>query len=480
MYPKLQMFVGGSWQPSGAAGYRPVINPADDTILGQLPLAGEEDLRRAASAADSGFATWSAMPAFDRFTIMRRAAALMRERAEAASLAMTLEQGKPLAESKREILLSADIIDFLAEEGKRIYGRTVPPRAANILLQHVGRIPIGPVLALTPWNFPANLPSRKIGGALAAGCSCIIKPAETTPASCQLIVEAFADAGLPPGVLNLVYGEPDFVARRLIASPVIKKISFTGSIQIGKRLAALAAEGVKRITLELGGHAPVIIADDADLDAAISACVAAKFRNAGQVCISPTRFLVQRGIYQAFLEGFVERTKQLVVGPGLGRVDLGPLAHAGRLQAMQSLAAAVQREGGEIATGGTRQGDVGCFFQPTVVSNPPLASRLMTEEPFGPMASIVPFDTLAEALAVANSLNFALAAYAFTGSLERAHDLGHGLRAGMVGINHFAVSQPETPFGGLDESGYGSESGLEGVLGYTDTKFLSVARQQAR
>jgi succinate-semialdehyde dehydrogenase/glutarate-semialdehyde dehydrogenase len=437
-----------------------------------------DELHHAVAAAEVGFAVWSAMPAFDRFQIMRRAAELVRDRAEAAAKIMTLEQGKPLSESRREVLLSADIIDFLAEEGKRAYGRTIPPRSASILLQHVQRIPVGPVLALTPWNFPTNLPSRKIGGALAAGCSCIIKPAETTPASCQLLVEAFVDAGLPAGVLNLVYGAPDFIVPKLIAAPSIKKVSFTGSIQIGKQVATLAAEGVKRVTLELGGHAPVIIADDVDVDEVAKACVAAKFRNAGQICISPTRFLVQRSVCDRFLKSFASQSQTLKIGSGLEKVDIGPLAHAGRLQAMQSIMTSVQNEGGEVIAGGSRHGKSGYFFEPTVVSAPPLTSRLMTEEPFGPIASIIPFDTLPEAVALANGLPFALAAYAFTESLERAHDLAGGLRAGMVGINHFALSQPETPFGGLDESGYGSESGQEGLLSYMDVKFVSFARTQ--
>jgi len=467
------MYIAGQWIGSGSAGGRPVYNPADGQVLAHLPMAGEGELQLALEAAQQGFEVWSQKPAYERFKVLRKAADLIRVRAAHSARVMTLEQGKPVAEATREFVLTADIIDFLAEEGKRAYGRTVPPRSSAILLQQVQKVPVGPVLALTPWNFPANLPGRKIGGALAAGCSCIIKPAETTPASCQLLIEAFAEAGLPDGVLNLVYGDPAYISSLLIASPVIKKVSFTGSPQVGKHLAALAAAGAKRVTLELGGHAPVIIAGDADVSRAAAACVIGKFRNAGQVCTSPSRFFVQKSVFHSFLEHFVKRTTALKVGSGLEGADMGPLAHAGRVAAMNRSVEATVRAGARLEFGGARRNGAGYFYEPTVLSGAPAESIAMTEEPFGPIASIVAFDDLDEAVRLANSLPYALAAYAFTSNLDRAHALGHRLRAGMVGINHFAVSQPETPFGGLDESGYGSESGTEGMLSYMDTKFVS-------
>jgi succinate-semialdehyde dehydrogenase/glutarate-semialdehyde dehydrogenase len=476
MYPQLRMYIAGHWLNGGSAGERDVVNPATEEVLGRLPLAGAQELAASLEAAQSGFAVWSAMPPIERFHIMHRAAEILRAQTDEAARVMTLEQGKPLSESRREIQLSADIIDFLAEEGKRAYGRTIAPRSSAILQQHVTRVPVGPVLALTPWNFPMNLPSRKIAGALAAGCSCIIKPAETTPGSCQWLVAAFAEAGLPKGVLNLVYGDPGFVAETLIASPVIKKVSFTGSANVGKRLAARAAEGIKRVTLELGGHAPVVVANDTDARAVAAACAVAKFRNAGQVCVSPTRFLVQRGIFDRFLAEFVERSCKLKLGSGLGDVDMGPLAHRGRLAAMGSLVEAARSDGASIDTGGAPCQEIGYFFPPTVIVHPPLHTRLMSEEPFGPIAAVVRFDEMSDALDIANGLPFALAAYAFTENLDLAHMLGRKLRAGMVGINHFGVSQPETPFGGLDESGYGCESGSEGLLGYTDAKLVSFGQ----
>jgi succinate-semialdehyde dehydrogenase/glutarate-semialdehyde dehydrogenase len=337
---------------------------------------------------------------------------------------------------------------------------------------------VGPAVLLTPWNFPVNLPARKLGGALAAGCSVIIKPAENTPASAQMLVQCLMDGGLPKGVINLVYGDPGLVAEHLIASPVTRKVSFTGSTAVGKHLGALAAQGMKRFTPELGGHAPVIISQNADFESALGACVTGKFRNAGQVCVSPTRFLVARGIYDKFVSEFAARASAITVGDtGADEsIGMGPLAHGRRIAAMEHALADIGNGSGEIVAGGSAIGGRGFFFQPTVVANPSANSRLMTEEPFGPVAGIMPYDTIEDAVGIANSLRYGLAAYAFTGSLDESYYLGRYLRAGMVAINHLAVSSPETPFGGVGDSGFGSESGEEGYLGYTETKLITVAK----
>ena len=476
-YPELHLWIGDRALERTESGESiPVINPADGTVLGMLPAAGPREIESAVNAADRGFNRWSVIPALDRFRILTKATALIRERCEAIAQTLTLEQGKPLAEARREIALSADIIDFLAEEGKRLGGREVAPRALNILTQSVRRVPVGPVAAFTPWNFPANLPSRKLGGALAAGCSVIVKPSEETPATCMELVRAFIDAGLPEGVLNLVCGSPSAIADALIASPQVAKISFTGSVAVGKALAAQTAGRMKRYTMELGGHAPVIVCADADPGAAAALAVPAKFRNAGQVCAAPVRFLVHRSVYASFRDAFVSGTLALKVGSGLERgVQVGPLVHERRILEMQDLIADAMAQGGQLLCGGKRIDRPGYFFEPTVIEGAGLRARVQREEPFGPIALIDVFDDLQEAISRANSLPYGLAAYAFTHELATADRLGRELQAGMVGINHFGVSQPETPFGGVKESGFGSESGLEGLLGYTDVKLVSVA-----
>jgi succinate-semialdehyde dehydrogenase/glutarate-semialdehyde dehydrogenase len=338
--------------------------------------------------------------------------------------------------------------------------------------------PIGPAVLLTPWNFPVNLPAKKIAGALAAGCTAILKPAENTPASAQLLVACFVDAGVPAGVLNLVFGDPGPVSEQLIAAPETRKVSFTGSTAVGKHLGALAASQMKRFTPELGGHAPVIVSKNADLERAVAMCAATKFRNAGQVCVSPTRFLVAREIYDRFVAEFADRASRLKVGdPGADEsVDMGPLAHDRRIAAMEQVVADAGGNRGEVVTGGKALAGNGFFFPPTVIANPAPDSRFMTEEPFGPIAGIVPFDAIEDAVRIANSLRYGLAAYAFSGDLDEAHYLGRALRAGMVGINQLIVSSPETPFGGVGDSGFGSEGGEEGYLAFTDTKLVMLAK----
>lgn len=477
-YPTLKMLINGEWIAAGEAGAMDVVNPATGAVIGQCPKASPAQLDAALKAADDAFAGWSTTPGAERHAILRRAADLLRTRAPAIASVVTAEMGKPRAQAVGEITSLCDVIDFLGEEAKRKGGRLIPTRGHQLIAQMVTHEPVGPSVLLTPWNFPINLPGKKIAGALAAGCTAILKPAENTPASAQLLVECFVDAGVPKGVLNLVYGDPGPVSEHLIAAPVVRKVSFTGSTAVGKMLGALAAQGMKRFIPELGGHAPVIVSRHADLARAAALCASTKFRNAGQVCVSPTRFLVAREIYDRFVADFAAYASQLKVGdPGADEsVDMGPLAHGRRIAAMEAVVADSGGNRGEVVSGGKVIAGSGFFFEPTVIANPSPDSRFMTEEPFGPIAGIVPFDRIEDAVGIANSLRYGLAAYAFSGDLDEAHYLGRALRAGMVGINQLIVSSPETPFGGIGDSGFGSEGGEEGYLAFTDTKLVMLAR----
>ncbi|MBU7579534.1 MAG: NAD-dependent succinate-semialdehyde dehydrogenase [Porphyrobacter sp.] len=477
-YPTLKLFIGGKWIAAGDAGVMDVVNPATGDVIGQCPKAGTSQLDAALKAAGDAFPRWSATSGADRHLILRRAADLLRERAGTIARVITAEMGKPHAQAVGEITSAADVIDFLGEEAKRRGGRLIPTRGNQLIAQMVTHEPIGPAVLLTPWNFPVNLPAKKIGGALAAGCTAIFKPAENTPASAQLLVECFVDAGVPDGVLNLVHGDPGPIAEHLIASPVTRKVSFTGSTAIGKQLGALAASHMKRFAPELGGHAPVIVSKNADLARAVAMCAATKFRNAGQVCVSPTRFLVAREVYEEFVAEFAARASRIKVGDAGAddSVEMGPLAHARRISAMEQVVADSRGNRGEVVTGGAALPGKGFFFPPTVIANPAPDSRFMTEEPFGPIAGIVPFGAIEDAVSIANGLRYGLAAYAFSGDLDEAHYLGKALRAGMVGINQLIVSSPETPFGGVGDSGFGSEGGEEGYLAFTDTKLVMLAR----
>jgi len=474
MYANLQLFIDGQWIDSGGGAGEDVINPATEKPLAHLPHASTADIDRALEAAKKGFAVWRAVSAYDRAKIMRKAADLMRERYDAISKILVLEEGKAYAEARAEVITSADIIEWYAEEGRRAYGRVVPGRGK--LRQIVIQEPVGIVTAFTPWNFPALTPARKIGGALAAGCSLILKASEETPGTCVEMVRCFADAGLPAGVLNLVFGVPAKISEHLIAKDEVRKISFTGSIPVGKHLAVLAAKGMKRATMELGGHSPVVVFADADPEKSADTIAGFKYRNSGQVCISPTRFYVQEQVYDRFLARFTEYAKGLKLGDGLEKgVTMGPLANARRIDAMESFVRDAKDRGGKIATGGERHGNQGYFFEPTVITDVPDDSKIMTQEPFGPLAPVVRFKTLDEVVERANSLPYGLAAYAFTGSAHTANLIGDALQSGMVGVNSIAVSTPETPFGGIKESGYGSEGGLEGLQAYLNTKFISQA-----
>ncbi|MBZ0140112.1 MAG: NAD-dependent succinate-semialdehyde dehydrogenase [Pseudorhodoplanes sp.] len=473
MYTDLQLFIDGEWLKGGGRKSEDVLNPVTEKPLAQLPHASTADLDHALEAARRGFATWRAMSAYDRCTIMRKAAGLMRERHDQISRVLVQEQGKVYAEARAETLVSADIIDWYAEEGRRCYGRIVPGRVKGTR-QLVMQEPVGVVAAFTPWNFPVLTPARKLGGALGAGCSIIMKASEETPGTCIEMVRCFVDAGLPKGVINLVFGVPAEVSEHLLAKDAVRKISFTGSIPVGKHLAVLAARGMKRTTMELGGHSPVVVFGDADPEKAADTIAAFKYRNAGQVCISPTRFYVQEGVYKKFLDRFTEYAKGIRIGDGLEKgITMGPLANARRLDAMDTFVADAKQRGGKILTGGSRRGNQGYFYEPTVITDLPDDAKIMTEEPFGPLAPIVTFKTFDEVVERANSLPFGLAAYAFTSSNATAAAIGDAIESGMVGVNSIAISTPETPFGGVKESGHGSEGGIEGLSAYLNTKFIS-------
>ena len=474
-YPHIQLFIDGHWRDGAADRSLPVVNPATGAVMGQVACAETADLEEVAAAALRGFAVWRQTSAFERYKIMRRAAQLLRDRVERVASLMTLEQGKPLAEARMEVLAGADTIDWFAEEGRRAYGRVIPARQPDVY-QLVVKEPVGPVAAFTPWNFPINQVVRKLSAALAAGCSIVVKAPEETPASPAELIRAFIDAGVPAGSVNLVYGDPAHISSYLIAHPAIRKISFTGSTPVGKQLAAMAGLHMKRMTMELGGHAPVVIFDDADVALAAKTMAASKFRNAGQVCVSPTRFLVQEGVYKDFVAQFVMHAEKLQVGNGMDTgVGMGPLANPRRMAAMENLIADAQQQHGQVKTGGQRLGSTGNFWSPTVIAELPTSARAMSEEPFGPMALINPFATFDDAVREANRLPFGLAAYAWTRSARTAQQIAASVETGMITINHLGLGMPETPFGGVKDSGYGSEGGSEALEAYLNPKFVSQA-----
>jgi succinate-semialdehyde dehydrogenase / glutarate-semialdehyde dehydrogenase len=472
-YPEISLHIDGAWVKGARGKSEPVLNPATGEAIGQVPHADRDDLDRALAAAAKGFAAWRKVSAHDRYKLMRKAADNLRASADAIGEVMTMEQGKPLVEARLETLAGADIIDWFGEEARRAYGRIIPARADGVQ-QHVMKEPVGPVAAFTPWNFPINQAVRKISGAVAAGCSIIIKGPENTPGSVMGLVRAFVDAGLPAGVVNLVFGVPAEISEYLIPHPVIRKISFTGSTAVGKHLAELAGRHMKRVTMELGGHAPAIVFADADIDGAAKILAANKYRNAGQVCISPTRFLVQESVYAPFLEKFIAASRALKVGDGLDKeTRMGPLAHARRVEAIDAFVADARAKGAHIETGGKRIGNKGFFYEPTVMTDVPLDARIMNEEPFGPLAPIRAFRDADEVVAEANRLPYGLAAYAYTRSAKTAAKLGEAIESGMVSINHHGLALPETPFGGIKDSGYGSEGGSEAIEAYLNTKFVT-------
>ena len=474
-YPNVQLYINGEWRNARSGRSSPVLNPATEEVIGTFAHAGKDDLDEALEAADKGFALWKKVSAFDRSKLMRKAADLLRSRAGDIAVLMTQEQGKPVPEAKMEVLAGADVIDWFAEEARRAYGRVIPARAEGIY-QLVIKEPVGPVAAFTPWNFPINQVVRKLSAAIATGCSIIVKAPEDTPASPAELIRCFADAGLPAGVMNLVYGDPAEISEYLIPHPVIRKVTFTGSTPVGKQLAALAGKHMKRVTMELGGHAPAIVFDDADLDLAAKTLAAAKFRNAGQVCVSPTRFLVQEAMYEPFVDKFVAAAKAIKVGNGMDEgTQMGPLVHERRIPWVDGLMADARLHGGEVRTGGERIGNKGYFYQPTVVTGLTKDARMMNEEPFAPVAMIASFKDFDEVVAEANRLPYGLASYAFTRSAKTANALAAKVESGMMTINHLGLALPEVPFGGIKDSGYGSEGGSEAIEAYLNTKFVSQA-----
>lgn len=472
-YSEICLLIDGEWISANERTSSPVINPATGEVIGQVPHATRQDMQRAIESSEKGFKVWRNTSAYERAKILRKAAALLRERSESIATKLTMEQGKPIFEARYELGSSADYFEWFAEEGRRVYGRVVPSRSTAVQ-QLVKKEPIGPVAAFAPWNFPAITPSRKIGAALAAGCSIIIKPGEECPATAVDIARALQDAGLPPGVLNVLFGNPSEISEYLIQSPVTRKVSFTGSVPVGRHLSAMAGQALKPITLELGGHAPVIVCEDADLEKTAQILAAGKFRGTGQICLSPTRFLVQKNVYEKFLTLFVEAAKQLKIGNGLDPdTKVGPLSNERRIKAIGEMVADAKAKGARILLGGERVSGPGLFWQPTILADVPHDAIVMHEEPFGPIAVVLPFGTLDEAIAEANRLPYGLAAYGFTESARSAVRLSNELEAGMIGINHTQMIVCELPFGGIKDSGQGSEGGAEGIQSYLTTKFVS-------
>ena len=475
MYPDTQLYINGQWADATDGATLDVRNPATDTVIGRVARATRTDLEHAVTAAERGLMQWRATPALNRAAVLRQAGHLLRERAATIATLMTLEQGKILVEARGEVERGADTCEWMAGEASRIYGRSIPARAPNIS-QQVVKDPVGVVAAFSPWNFPINQLVRKVLGALAAGCSIVVKAPEETPACTAAMVQVFADAGVPAGVLNLVFGVPAEISDFLVPHPAVRKVSFTGSTLVGKRLAAQAAQHMKLSTMELGGHAPVLIFADCDVEATARALVGNKFRNAGQSCISPTRLLVERPAFERFVATFIDAAAAIRIGDGLNpATGMGPLANPRRLSAMQALVADAVNCGAVLRLGGKRVGEHGNFFEPTVVTEVPLQARLMNEEPFGPLVPINPFDSLDEAIAEANRLPFGLSAFAFTGSHKTAQAVATRVESGMISINHFGLGHPEAPFGGMKDSGYGFEGGAEAIEGYLQSRFLTFA-----
>ena len=474
----LRLLVDGAWQAGEGRDTQPVVNPATGDAIAEVPFASAADLDAALAAAERAFRAWRATTVEARGAILHQAAVLMRERADAIGTLLTIEQGKPIGEARAEVAGAAQMFDFFAEEAKRAYGRVLvrPSGERSIVI----RQPVGVVAALSPWNFPVYLMAKKLAPALAAGCTVIAKPPEETPGSTAALMRCLSDAGLPAGVAQLVFGVPDTISRHLIASPIVRKVSFTGSVPVGRHLLKLCAEGIKRTTMELGGHAPVLIFADCDLEKTLDMVVPQKFRNAGQVCVSPTRFHVEESIYDAFVKGFAERTAKLPVGSGLDPANrMGPLANRRRPEAIAALVDDAIAKGARAVTGGERFGDDGdkggFFFRPTLLADVPLESDIMSTEPFGPIAVTRPFKSFDEAIEQANRLPYGLAAFAFTENGRRANLLGDAIEAGMVGINSFAISTADAPFGGVKDSGFGSEGGSEGFDSYCVVKAIHQA-----
>jgi succinate-semialdehyde dehydrogenase / glutarate-semialdehyde dehydrogenase len=468
-YPSLHMIIDGEKVSGGGRRTFDVVNPVTGEAIGALPLAESADLDRALEVAAKGFAIWRKSTPHERAAVLQGAARLMVERQEDLARIATMEEGKPLAESRIEVMMNVGLFNFYAGEVFRLYGRElVRPEGMRSTIRHE---PVGPVAAFAPWNFPLGNPGRKLGAPIAAGCSVILKSAEETPASALGVLQCLLDAGLPKEVAQAVFGVPDEVSRHLLGSPIIRKLSFTGSTVVGKHLAKLAAENMQRTTMELGGHGPVLVFDDADFDKALATAVGGKYRNAGQVCVSPTRFIVQENVFEKFRDGFIEGAKAQVVGDGLrDGTTMGPMANARRPEAMERLIGNAVQKGAKLGAGGERIGNQGFFYAPSVLSEIPLDADIMNEEPFGPVALINPYRSEDDMIAEANRLPYGLAAYAWTGDLKRQRRLAAEIETGMIGINSHMIGGADAPFGGVKWSGHGAEDGPEGVLACMVTK----------
>lgn len=477
MYSQPRLLIGGQWLDA-AGPLVPVIDPGTEETIGQYHQADAGDVARAIAAAETGLVAWSGLSPWERSATLRRVSDLLRERIEAIAAVMTAEVGKPLAEARTEILSAVEHFDWCADEARRIYGRTWPGRTADSRLE-VRQEPVGIVLALTAWNFPIGLAARKLAMALAAGCSVIFRPADEAPGTGMALVAACHDAGVPAGAVNLLLGSPDIVVKPLLASEAVRKVSFTGSTRVGQLLMRQGADTLKKLTMELGGHAPVIILDDVDIGKAASLAVAGKFRNAGQVCTSPTRFIVGKPILADFLDAFADGVRQLRIGLGTEPgVQVGPLTTQRQRDRIERLVADGVRSGGKVVTGGVRPEGFnrGYFYTPTILADPGADAAILTEEPFGPVAVVQGVEDDTEALRLANSVDFGLAAYVYGRDTNRLDRIVQGLQAGVIGVNNNAVALPEAPFGGNKHSGFGREGGVEGVQEYLVAKFVHRVR----
>ena len=472
-YPQLQMLIAGEWTNGTSGVTENVICPADGTVLGELPHASKEDLDDALNSSLEGFNKWRSETPLNRQSILEKAAKILEREFDKNSENLTREMGKPLAEAKIEMQVAIDLLRWYGEEGKRVYGRIIPSRIPN--MEHEARkVPVGPVLAFVAWNFPATNVMRKVAGALAAGCSITIKPSEETPATAIAIGKALMEAGLPAGALNIVFGVPSEVSEHLLASPIPRKLSFTGSVPVGIHLQKLAAQNLIRCTMELGGHSPVMIFKDADIEAAVKHCAAGKFRNAGQVCISPTRFFIEEPVYDEFIKSFKSHVEAINVGDGLdSKSTMGPLVADRRLEVMEDFISDAVSSGGEVISGGGRGQSPGSFFEPTLIRDVPDTAKIMIEEPFGPVAPSASFSSIDEIIERANSLPFGLASYAFTSNPRTSQILKSEIESGMLAINSMHIHSVETPFGGLKHSGYGYEGSIEGLEAFLVTKYSS-------
>lgn len=471
-----QLFIDGAWCESASGQKLGVVNPATEETIAEVSFGGREECRRAIAAAAEAMKTWMKLTPYDRAKVLKKTADLMRERAEALARTMTMEQGKPIPEAKAEILHSADTFEWFAEEGKRAYGQVIPP--ANAAKRHLTiKHPVGVVGAIGPWNFPVTLQARKIAPALAAGCTIVCKPASQTPLSLIGVFECLIDAGVPKGVVNLVIGSASEISDEFMQNPAVRKISFTGSTAVGKQLMKQAADQVKRLSLELGGHAPFIVFPDADPEVVAKAAVLGKFRNNGQVCISPSRFYVHKDIQSKFTEVAVEEAKKLKMGNGLDEgVVVGPMFEKKAMENTLGLIDDARGKGAEVLTGGSRskQFAKGYFFEPTILRNLNPDTKLLTEEPFAPVMPVLDFAKIDDVIAAANNTKYGLAAYVFTNDLSVAWRMAEGLEAGIIGLNDPVPATPQCPFGGMKESGLGRELAHEGLEAYLETKYVSM------